>query len=339
MSPTASTPSSAAWLPAVLGLAAMPAEGAAVDLRGGRFVVRGGVLRSAHLVSADQQQTSDAFGFKWHQRDTFEGEAWQANMRQWLRDRYGDVARYLPAGPLLVVDAGCGAGVSAMHVFEPVLGRVRYLGVDVSNAVDVARERCRARGADADVVQCDLNAMPIAPASVDVIFSEGVLHHTDSTERALKGLVPLLKLGGVLMFYVYRKKGPIREFTDDYVRQALRAMTPAEAWAALGPLTKLGKALGDLHAEVDIPEAIPLLGIPAGRIDVQRLFYWHVAKMYYRPEFSLDEMNHINFDWYAPASAHRQSPEDVRRWCGDAGLVVEREVVEDAGITVVARKT
>jgi hypothetical protein len=50
-------------------------------------------------------------------------------------------------------------------------------------------------------------------------------------------------------------------------------------------------------------------------------------------------MNHINFDWYAPANAFRQSPEDVRRWCADAGLEIEREVVEEAGITIVSRKT
>ena len=28
-----------------------------------------------------------------------------------------------------------------------------------------------------------------------------------------------LKPGGRILFYVYRKKGPIREFTDDYVRE------------------------------------------------------------------------------------------------------------------------
>ena len=38
------------------------------------------------------------------------------------------------------------------------------------------------------------------------------------------------------------------------------------------PLTKLGKALGDMHATVEIPEDIELLEIPAGRIEVQRLF-------------------------------------------------------------------
>ena len=178
---------------------------------------------------------------------------------------------------------------------------------------------------------------PLAPESVDVIFSEGVLHHTDSTRGALLSLAPLLKPGGRFMFYVYRRKGPIREFTDDYIRAKLQDMAPQEAWDALTPLTRLGQMLGELDIEVDVPEDIALLDIPAGPINLQRLFYWHVVKAYYRPgEF--DEMHHINYDWFAPVNAHRQSPEEVRAWCDEAGLEIERENVQEAGITIVARK-
>ncbi len=41
--------------------------------------------------------------------------------------------------------------------------------------------------------------------------------------------------------------------------------------------------LGELNLEIDVPEAIDVLEIPAGPIDLQRLFYWHVCKMFYRP--------------------------------------------------------
>ncbi len=208
---------------------------------------------------------------------------------------------------------------------------MRYLGVDVSAAVDVARQRCHERGLNAAFLQCDLNRVPLPPGSVDVLFSEGVLHHADSTERALKNLAPLLREGALFMFYVYRRKGPVREFTDDYIRKELAGMTPADAWTAMMPLSRLGKALGELDVEIDVPEAVPLLGIPAGRINIQRLFYWHVCKAFYRPDFTLDEMNHINFDWFAPANAHRQTPEDVRRWCGEGRLSIEREVFQEAG--------
>jgi len=49
-------------------------------------------------------------------------------------------------------------------------------------------------------------------------------------------------------------------------------------------------------------------------------------------------MNHINFDWFRPLNCQRQTPEEIRLWCGEAGLTIERMDVQDAGITVIARK-
>jgi SAM-dependent methyltransferase len=165
-----------------------------------------------------------------------------------------------------------------------------------------------------------------------------VLHHTDSTRDALHSLAALLTPGGRFLFYVYRKKGPVREFTDDYIRERLQGMEPEEAWNAVEPLTQLGIALAELGVEVEVPADVGLLDIPAGRYDVQRLFYWHVAKAFHHPDLSFDELNHINYDWYAPANAQRQTPDEVREWCREAGLEIEREKVEEAGITVIARR-
>jgi arsenite methyltransferase len=329
------------WLHQVLGVTSLE-EGGTFDLDGQAFLVQNGIPRSKKLISQAQAQTSETFGFKWKKVDTFDSPASLARMREWLVERYGDVATapWLAehgANPLLV-DAGCGAGMSGLELLGPLVPNLRYLGVDVSEAVDVAQTRFQDRGLKAGFLQADISELPLAKESVDLIFSEGVLHHTNSTEGALKSLAKLLKPGGRFLFYVYKRKGPLREFTDDYVRDKLQPISPDEAWKLMEPLTQLGISLGELNAEINIPQPIDLLGIPAGRVNVQRLFYWHVAKTFYRPDLTFDEMNHINFDWYAPANAQRQSIEQVRSWCIDAELEIEREVVEDAGITVIARK-
>lgn len=329
------------WLFELLGIPPLE-EGATADAAGVPLELRGGILRSRALVSAAQAQTADAFGFKWSRRDSFESEAMRRPIREWLVERYGNLAEaawWSEHGEApIVLDAGCGAGLAAIELLGARLQDIHYVGMDVSRAVDVAAQRFAERGLPGGFLQADLAEPPLADKSLDVVLSEGVLHHTDSTERALKRLARLLRPNGRFLFYVYRRKGPIREFTDDYVRDRLQALEPEEAWARLLPLTKLGKSLGDLHVEVDVPEDVELLGIPAGRIDVQRLFYWHVCKAYHRDDLDLEELNHINFDWFAPRNAHRQSPEDVRRWCDEAGLEIEHENVQEAGITVIARK-
>ena len=302
------------------------------DLRGG-----------SEEQSDSQQQTADAFGFKWAQRDSYQSPQFQSAIRDWLFQRYcgGDpsvVGTWLAGGPKLILDAGCGAGNAALLLFGQHLQDHDYLGVDISSAADVARERFAAAGVPGDFLRADLTALPIPDESVDVAFSEGVLHHTNDTFAALRALVKKVKRGGRVMFYVYAKKAPMREFSDDHVRSALAGMSDEQAWDALLPLTRLGAALGRLRVEVDVPDDIPYLGIRKGRHDVQRLFYWHVVKLYYRDEFTEAECNHVNFDWFRPLNCHRHTVEEVKAWCDELSLGIERLDVQESGITVVSKK-
>jgi SAM-dependent methyltransferase len=213
-----------------------------------------------------------------------------------------------------------------------VEGSGEWVGADISRAIDVAKERLGSNPRT-HFVQADVSAPPFRKETFDAIIAEGVLHHTPSTEGAFRSLVPLLAPGGEMMIYVYRLKAPVREFTDDFVRDELQSLGPEEAWAALRPLTSLGKALSDLHATVDLPDGVPLLGIPPGRHDVQRLVYWHFAKLFWNDDLTFEENVHLNFDWYAPRYAHRHTEEEVRGWFEDEGLAVTHVDAQEAGYT------
>lgn len=308
------------------------------------FVVKKGIPRELSIYTETQRQTKDAFSFKWSKRDAYESEEVKGRGYDWLLSKYfdGDGTKKLQfmqeiKGGLFL-DAGCGSAFSSLLLFGDCLNDVHYLGIDISESVDVAKVRIEERGIKGDFIQADMTKLPIQEPVFDVIFSEGVLHHTNSTKESLGELVSLLRTGGLMMFYVYKKKGPIREFVDDYVRGKIRSLSDEEAWEKLKPLTKLGKLLGDLGTQIEINEDIDLLEIPRGKYDLQRFFYWHVAKLFYAPDYSLEEMNHVNFDWYRPLNAHRQTPEEVKNWCEEFGLNILRLNIEEAGITVIARK-
>ncbi len=299
---------------------------------GAEYPIRGGIPRFVLDGTPEQGQTGESFDFKWGRRQSFDSPTMVRVLGEWLVTKYGfadeDSMRGYFAGKR-VLDAGCGAGLSASTWLDESIGL--YVGADISSAVDVAAARL---GGHAQFVQADLLRLPFAAGSFDAIFSEGVLHHTPSTESGLRALVPLLRPGGELLFYVYRRKSPVREFTDDHVRELVSPLDPDEAWEALRPLTRLAQALAELEATVDVPEDVPLLGIPAGRHDVQRLIYWHFAKLFWNAELTFEENNHVNFDWYHPRYAHRQTEEEVRAWCADADLEVTQLHVEEAGLTV-----
>jgi arsenite methyltransferase len=311
---------------------------------GRSYVIRNGIPRFVLTEDSGQRQTEDSFGFKWQRRDSYNSPGMQEHFRGWFLKRYGfasaEELRGYAAQRGRILDAGCGSGFSAAIWLHPSWrggGKAQWFGADISAAIDVAQERL------GDVpgthfLQADVCQLPFREQSFDAVFSEGVLHHTPSTERALKALAPLLRSGGELLFYIYRKKGPIREFADDYVRDIVSGLPPQEAWALLRPLTKLGQALAKLHAEIEVPEDVPYLGIKAGRYDVQRLVYWNFLKLFWNESYSFEENHHVNFDWYHPRYAHRQSEDEVRRWCAEAGLRVVHWDAQESGFTARAIK-
>lgn len=304
------------------------------------FLIEHQIPRQKSVFTSSQSQTADSFGFKWAKRETYESEQAMAMQRDWVLGRYQlseqEILEMIRGRKFL--DAGCGASQGALLAFDQLLNQCRYIGVDISNAVDVAAARFRERGIQGEFVQASLMELPEELGNFDFIFSEGVLHHTDSTEQAINYLSKRLNPGGLFMFYVYGVKAPMREYADDYIRERISGMSNENAWKALEPLSKLGIALGELGVEIDIPESIDLLGIPAGRMDLQRLFYWYFCKAFYRPDWTLDEMNHVNFDWYRPTNCHRQTPEQVRSWVSNNGLEIVKWDVKLEGISVISRK-
>lgn len=301
-----------------------------------------GIWRNQKCYSHNQESTSDAFGFKWSKRNSYESAKVKEKSFKWLVDRYfsGDntnIENFMKPGTA-ILDAGCGSGYSALVLFGELLNKVNYLGVDISTSVDIAKQRFLERGIKGEFLQTSLTELPFSKPVFEVIFSEGVLHHTDSTEETFKYLTRLLVPGGKIMFYVYRKKAVIREFTDDDIRNKLSNLTNEEAWNALRPLTQLGKVLGELHSVIHIDKDIDLLGIKAGDIDIQRFFYWYICKAYYSSDFTIEEMNHINFDWFRPLNCHRHTEEEICSWCKSEHMKIEQIKVENAGITTIARK-
>ena len=140
-----------------------------------------------------------------------------------------------------------------------------------------------------------------------MIVSNGVLHHTPNTKNALKNIVKKLKSEGHCLFYVYKKKSPIREFADDYIRQEISDISPQQSLKQMESITKFGKDLTKQKITIKISEDLPLLGIKKGKYDLQRFIYNHFFKCFWNDEWGFDYSNIVNFDWYHPKFAWRHS--------------------------------
>lgn len=309
---------------------------------GRRYPVVAGIPRLVPATGTDQAQTGDSFGFKWARTDSYSGAAMGTEVAAWYLEKYGFASLTEWAACFRgkrVLDVGCGSAFSAKMWLDAGIwdDASLYVGADISTAVDVAAQRL-ANHTHVVLVQADAMRLPFAEASFDCLFSEGVLHHTPSPREALAASARTLRRGGLYFFYVYKRKAPMREWTDDYVRAQIAGMDDQAAWNEMRSLTRFGEALTATKASITLDQPVPLLGLPAGTFNLQRFLYNNVAKAFWNDRLSFEENVHVNFDWYRPAYCHRQSPEEVAAWCAACSLQPERLHVDDSGITVIARK-
>lgn len=311
-------------------------EGTLSDASGSRFPIREGIPYFAEEKSEDE-----TFSFKWNLIGDSYGhdQATRETRQNWYLERFGfgtrERLREFLGARKLVLDAGTGSGVDAAMFAES--------GSTVV-AVDLCREAVRATYRrlgglpNVQVAQADLAGLPFGRV-FDFISCDQVLHHTPDPPTTFASLARRLKPGGRLALYVYKRKGPIREFTDDYIRSRTTRMPARECYEFCAGLTRLGQALSELNATVEIPEDISLLGIKAGSQDLQLFVYWNMIKCFWNRDYDFVTNNLINFDWYHPRYASRHTPEEVRAWFEGSGLEVERENIIPSGIAVLGRLT
>jgi 2-polyprenyl-3-methyl-5-hydroxy-6-metoxy-1,4-benzoquinol methylase len=99
----------------------------------------------------------------------------------------------------LVLEAGCGAG----RFTELLLQKGAVLvSSDLSSAVEVNAENFPVNDKHL-VIQADINDMPYADESFDVVICMGVIQHTPNSEKTIEDLYKLVKKGGVLIIDHY----------------------------------------------------------------------------------------------------------------------------------------
>lgn len=292
-------------------------------------------------IEAGQATTIETFTRKWAHNVTAMRSERRRIANPWFLKRFGfagvDLVAFL-ASKYRILDAGCGLGnLTELFARLASKGTLVY-GVDLSPAVFHVQ-----RAENVKLVQGDITWLPIA-GEFDLIVSDGVLHHTADTRASMLALLERLAPGGHFLFYVYKRKAPLREFADDFLRERLGALPDEEAMQVCEALADLGRELCGIHKSVTIRKPIEPLGIPAGVYPVQRLVYWFMLKCFYDEASDGDLTTSMleNYDWYRPKYAWRHTREEIESWFAmlarqtDSGIVIEKVEINEveAGFAV-----
>lgn len=100
-----------------------------------------------------------------------------------------------------VLEGGCGGGQHTAMVASVA----RHVTAVDLNTVDIARERNK-RFDNVTFVEGDLASMDLG-RTFDVVFSIGVIHHTDDPDRTFANLYRHLRPGGRMVIWTYSAEG------------------------------------------------------------------------------------------------------------------------------------
>jgi SAM-dependent methyltransferase len=124
------------------------------------------------------------------------------------RQRYEEYAPWMPSvmgfdqfrGARLL-EIGCGMGTDLLQFAR---GGARCTGVDLTpRSIQITRHRFGLYGEAGDFLLADGEHLPFGDESFDVVYSNGVLHHTPDTEHAVREAHRVLRPGGIARVMLY----------------------------------------------------------------------------------------------------------------------------------------
>ncbi len=177
----------------------------------------GGVITK---VTRRNYKTKRSFGMEWsifrYQSDTTWGWDKESRKARFLQELNTNAENL--AGKRLL-DVGCGNGVLTSGIAE--FG-METIGIDVSNSVEKAYRFNE--NPNVHYIQGDLQLPCFACESFDIVYSTGVIHHTDNTELSFSCISPLVLQGGILYVWLYRPEKDMKHQSLNFVRKFTNKM-------------------------------------------------------------------------------------------------------------------
>jgi|SRR5215813_370561 len=126
------------------------------------------------------------------------------------RHRYEEYAPWMPElmdfsnfADQRLLEVGCGMGTDLLQFAR---AGANVTGVDLTpRSVETSRHHLKLYGQKGDFALTDAETLPFADASFDVVYSNGVLHHTPETAEAVREIHRVLRPGGLARVMLYHR--------------------------------------------------------------------------------------------------------------------------------------
>ncbi|MEE8424519.1 MAG: methyltransferase domain-containing protein [Elusimicrobiota bacterium] len=218
-----------------------------------------------------------------------------------------------------VLDAGCGMGRYASVALS--------LGAEVA-AFDFSDSLLRLipgarKNRKVHLIQGDLLAPPFKPGAFDIVYSQGVIHHTADTRRAFDSIARLVKQDGRLSVWVYGTPGSYRSFSTNPLRSGrkwLKWVLPL-VWLIVWVRQILSDLLRVFTTKIPVP-LLYLICYPLTILGMFPLIKYLTFSVH--PRFGVRLIE--NFDWLAPPFQTKHTKEELGSWFQAADYEILRNL-------------
>lgn len=245
------------------------------------------------MKKPNKKHTFRVFDFKWKKVPHWARET-DAIYREWYLKRYGyrtlaDLRSFLK-DKKRILEAGCGLARDS-KMFAEHNPQAEIVAMDQSLAAIRAARQALRSFKNCRVVRADITRFRY-PRLFDFISCDQALHHTPDPARTLAHLYGHLAVGGVLNFFVCRKKNPYRDFVDDQIMDHTRTLSPQQLWQFAEAVTHFGEALYRLN--------IRNVAFRNKKYDnMQRFVHNQIFRCWYHPDIDFALSVSSNFDWFS----------------------------------------
>jgi SAM-dependent methyltransferase/uncharacterized protein YbaR (Trm112 family) len=199
-----------------------------------------------------------------------------------------------PVSGKKVLEVGIGIGGIANHIAEA--HRCELVGIDLSYSVDPAQRCFGRRNPFFHVVQASAFKPPFRDETFDLVYSQGVLHHTYCTHKAVESISQLPRKAGRLYVWVYSWHDEQRTWIRRRLMQLERVLRPV--------LWRLPERL----QTIALTPIVPLY-----------LFYHSRLRRESGMPYGWREAIHAARDRFTPRFIHRHSEDEVMGWFRELG--------------------
>jgi len=202
-------------------------SGALRSPSGRRYPIIDGVPR--FVESTELREAVQSFGDEWnHFNFTDQKVQWLSHI---VKNTFGSTEIFQDN---VIVDCGGGSGAQSKWFAE--YGAKHVIMLELSHTVDGIARQNLAGLSNVDIVQCSIDAPPLASHGIDgIVYCCNVIQHTPSVENTARALFDLVAPGGEFVFNCYplNDRTPLRWLRYHIVQKGMRAILSRQSFGTI----------------------------------------------------------------------------------------------------------